>query len=476
MDPSVQEFNGSSSSEDMNCTVVLSEKTAITIVSLLVPSNNTYWKERTESWYAFFYLMVIIYSVMFLSFAITCLLLLCKRHLAQRFKVRTFIAIDLALAVLGVSRFVFLLLDPWGQSEFCTHYACIVLSRLLGALGFPSLTASYTLVFITLWISAHIQLGRSWIQKLKILIPLCCMHYVVAIIFEVVLLVPIEQSVVVLALLIACEALFSLWGFLVCFMFFVAGFRLLKTLKKTDRKSSMICRDSPNMTRADLIERSKFQKSNEESLRQRSLTTMKLKQKVLSQQKRALRKVTLITYVTVVLGMLYSILSITNLCLVIFGLFDGCPGEISGGVMYPEVWLLFRYVFFTIEFCMAVLLTYSINDITPIIEAMKKAVITCCESRLLRLSPEVQDSPMRTTTETIMSADKETAFAVRNALSSSVSSASGCPSLSSSQEENDMVAAKVSPLVVSFSMNNDVFACDSKELSTSLPHQPQSNA
>ena len=446
-----------------NCSVVLSDKTAITIVSLLVPSDNPYWKEKTKGWYAFFYLMIIIYSVLFLAFAITCLLLLCKKHLAQRFRVRTFIAIDVALVVLGVSRFLFLVLDPWGQSGFCTHYACIVFSRLLGSLGFPSLTASYTLVFITLWISAHMQLGRTWVQKLKILIPLCCIHYVVALIIEIVLLAPIEQSVVVVALVVACEAFFSLWGFLVCFMFFIAGFRLLKTLKKTDKKSSVICRDSPNMTRADLIERSRFKAENKDNMKTRSVTTMKLKEKVISRQKQALRKVTLITYTTVVLGMLYSLLSIANLFLVSFGLFDGCPGEIRGGEMLPEIWLLIRYIFFTIEFCMAVLLSYSINDITPLIQALRKTVIKCCEERISKLSPEVEDSPLRrspdSTTVTAV-ANTDTAFSTTNkTYAPSLSNISDSQSLSCSPDENcEANETKISPLVVSFSMNDDVFS------------------
>ena len=109
----------------------------------------------------------------------------------QRFRVRTFITIDLALITLGISRTLFLILDPWGQSGFCKHYACIVVSRLLGSLAFPGLTASYTLVFITLWISARIRLrGKSWIQKLKVLVPLCFIHFGVAILFEIIVALP----------------------------------------------------------------------------------------------------------------------------------------------------------------------------------------------------------------------------------------------------------------------------------------------
>lgn len=380
-----------------NCTIALSNKTAIAVLAVLVPNDSKYWGKRTESWYAFFYLLIIIYSVLFLAFAITCIVLLSRRHLAQRFKVRTFIAIDIALIVLGCSRFLFLVLDPWGQLGFCTHYACIVISRLLGALGFPSLTASYTLVFITLWISARIRLGRSWVQKLKILIPLCCIHYVVALAVEIVLFIPLTRSVGILILLVSCEAIFSIWGFIVCLLFLVAGFRLLKILQKTDKKSSVICRDSPNKNRHDLIDKSRFTNKNTENLRTFSLSTMKLKKAAISHHKRALRKVTLITYVTVALGITYSVLNLGNLFLFLFGLFDGCLGEIQGGKMLPEIWLLLRYIFFSIEICMAVLLTYAINDYAPLIAAFKGVIFKCCANGKLQFSPNVEDTPSRAT-------------------------------------------------------------------------------
>lgn len=375
-----------------NCSVDLSNSTALFVLSLLVPSDKTaYWKGRTQAWYAFFYLLVIVYSILYLALAISCTILLSKSHLAQRFRVRTFIAIDLTLIVLGASRFLFLLLDPWGQSGFCSHFACVIFSRLLGALAFPSLTASYTLVFITLWISARIQLGRSWVQRLKILIPLCCIHYIAAVTIEVLLLTPIMNTLVVLILLVICEAVFSAWGFTVCFLFVFAGYRLLKTLEKTARSSSVICKDT-NMNRHDLIENSRYERKNLPKLRKQSLTTMKLKNMLKSQQKRALRKITLITYVTVLMGMLYSVLSSINLILLILTLFDSCPGRIQEGRMLPGVWLVFRYIFFTIEICMSVLLTYAINDYLPLINAFKKVIIVrCCKSETMCISPEVGD-------------------------------------------------------------------------------------
>ncbi len=349
---------------------------------LLIPPSNgvvnsEYWIDKTPAWKAFFYIMLITFGIFFLALAIFCLLMLAKRHLAQRFKVRTFIVIDVALMTLGFSRALFILLDAWGQSGFCTHKACVVFSRLSGALAFPSLTASYTLVFITLWMSARIQLGQSSYQKFNILIPLCFVHYCVAIVLEIVGLIPWPSNAkVVMYLLIACEALFSVWGFVVCFAYLFAGNRLLHSIKKSARDSSRICHDSPTLTREQLIEKSKFQ--NRER-RARTSSNLRLKNIVREHHRRAIRKVSIIMYLTVILGMLYSVLSLANLITATLTIFDGCPGFIFGlEKQDPGVWLFIRYISFALEFLLAVLLTYSVNDYRPVLIALKGILRKCC--------------------------------------------------------------------------------------------------
>ena len=392
---STQEADSSETESDSvmeDCAVNYTDKTTLEVLSLFVPRNSSLWEERTQAWYVFFYLMLVIYCFFFLFLALSCILLLVKRHLAQRFRVKTFIAIDLALVILGLSRFLFLILDPWGQSGFCKHFACIVFSRLLGSLGFPSLTASYTLVFITLWISGRIHLGTSWVQRIKILIPLCCIHYVAAIVVEIVIIIPLRSTMATLILLVICEAVFAVWGFLVCAMFFVAGFRLLKTMEETERSSSVICKDSPNISRHDLIAKSKLQNNSPSRVRTPSLGTIKMKKMMKDKKKRAVRKITLIMYITVVLGMLYSLLSIVNIILFCLSLFDGCIGEIKGQSRHPEVWLVFRYIFFTLEVCMGFLLTYAISDYAPVVNALKNITVRCCKNKALVFSSDIESS------------------------------------------------------------------------------------
>ena len=349
---------------------------AYQILSVLFPSNSSMWHERTDSWFTLFYLMMFIYSLIFFGLAFACVFLLIKRHLVQRFRVRTFIAIDLALIILGFSRVIFIFLDPWGQQGFCNHLTCVIISRLLGALAFPSLTASYTLVFITLWISARMHFGRSWIQKIKILIPFSFLHYGVAIVFEIIALLPLYKPMVVIQMLIICEGMYSIWGFLVCFMFMIAGLRLLKTLKTTVKNSSKICIDSSNINRMGIIARYNLKEKDSPRKEQSTMTKMQDRQSTRKlshgQLSKSIWKVTLITYITVFLGMIYSCVILFNLVFIVMSIFnDGCLGMIRNKKRYPELWLTFHCVFFTLEVFMSVLLIYTISNTEPLIIMLK---------------------------------------------------------------------------------------------------------
>ena len=344
------------------------------VLSLLVPNNSSAWGERNGVWFVFFYILMSIYWLMFLGLTLVCVFLLVKRHLGQRFqRVKTFIAVDLALIILGVSRVLFILLDPWNQQGFCRQLACMIVSRLLGALAFPSLTASYTLVFITLWIVGRNNLGTTWIQQLKLLISLCFVHYIVAIFFEILAALPIRQPAVIIVLLLCCEVFFSCWGFIVCLTFSIAGFRLLKTVKRNAKRSSTVCGDTPNVNREDLIVKSNIKKRGRNGKSQSTIFR--------SQQKKCIRKVTLIMYFTVFLGMIYSILSLFNLTMILISMFAGCFGMLRNQQQFPELWLVIRCIFFTLEIAMAVLLTYAICDYTPLIDFLKTCLKKFCKCK-----------------------------------------------------------------------------------------------
>lgn len=351
-----------------NCSEINS---TIQALGLLAP-NDENWKERTPGWYATFNAMVVMIGLFYVGIATYALVSLCKRRSAARFKkVRTFIAIDIALLLLGVSRVAFLSLDPWGQNEYFTCRGCVIVSRLLSTIAFPSLTASYTLLFITLWISARIRLGTFMIQKLKVILPLCFLHYVIAFLVEVIASVPLSPFAA-LILVVVCEAIFSLWGILLCIAFMIAGVRLLHTIKMSARSSSVVCRDTPQLSRHDLIMSNKEQKPESPSMLYRQRTKSKIKTEAQAKHHRAVRKITHITYFTASLAILYSSLVMINLIFICLTLFDGCAGTIGGKKLSPDIWLLLRWLQFATELLLAVVLLYSNTDCRPFLHFIKQ--------------------------------------------------------------------------------------------------------
>ncbi len=346
----------------------LKNDSVLEILSALAPNcERGAWTPLTIAWKLFFYLEISASALLFLLLGVVCLILLFKRQSAQRFKAKTFVAIDMSLAILGFSRFLFYVFDPFGISGFCDgHIGCVVTSRLLFALGFPSLTAAYTLVFITLWYSAKMRLGRNCIQHWKIIIPLCFIHYFVAIVVETIGAV---GSYSVVFLVLSCEAIFTLWGLFVCLTFLVAGCRLLHTIKTSVRNSSVVCREKRSIKEEEQAQNSGTA-SKTNSLRTYSVTRMKLRTK--KHHKQAIRKITIITYIAATLGGLYSLLSLVQLVMACLQLFSPCPEKDSRTYhSNSDMWLGLRYISTSIEYSLAVLLVYSINDFRPVIRRLR---------------------------------------------------------------------------------------------------------
>lgn len=355
--------------------VQLSNSSAIEILGLLVPNcDKGSWTAITTEWLVMFYLYIVLCAPVYLFIAVVCLLFLYKRRAAKRFMSKTFVAIDIALTVLGVSRFVFYIIDPYGVSNFCTHVACVVVSRLLNSLAFPSLTASYTLVFLTLWQSAKLRLRRTAAEHWNIIIPLCCIHYVVAVVVEIIGLV---GPYPVVFLLIGCEVAFIVWGFVVCLTFIVAGSRLLKSVRTSAHQSSVVCRDT-TLTR-----------DPDSSGSVAKVQTMRIKGRFKRHHKQAIRKVTIITYVAAFLGSLYSVLGLVQVTLNVMELFGTCSTDYTSS---SAVWLVLKYVKSLLEVALALLLIYSSNDLRPFVQMLKTVCPSSCSIQTSQTSDNQQKS------------------------------------------------------------------------------------
>ena len=283
--------------------------------------SNT-WREREESWF-YAYLQVLFWG--FSHF------LLKKQHLMQRFKVRSFIAIDVALTILEVFRSLLILLDPWIQSRFCNNLVSVIVRRSLWSLAFPCLTTSYTLAFINFWICAQFHLRTPWIPELKVLVSLC---FGFGAVFEIVAALYFNNPMDEVILLLVCKVMITILtirGFLVCLLFGVSGLRLLRMVRKTAKSNSMIRRDSSNMNHHKLIKKSRF---HNRSVSIKTKYNLKMQRIARGQQKKSLSK---ILYITILLGIVYSLLGLLNLVAIFWTVLDGLVVVINDQAQYPEL-------------------------------------------------------------------------------------------------------------------------------------------
>lgn len=333
------------------------------VLAMLTPScsNTSNWDPVDTAWVVFFYLHVVIFAVLFLLIGIACVILLCKHRQTIRFaKAHTFATVNITLLILGFSRTLFYVLDPYGLSGVCNVLACTIISRLLFSLGFPSLTASYTLVFLTLWQSARIRLGKTFIGDLRKVIPFTLIHYIVALTVEIVTFIGPYS---VIFIVIACEIVFALWGMVVCVIFLTAGIRLLKSVQSSARTTTSQCRGSMDSN------------AGQSTLKSSTLDN-KRDGRMRKHHKQAIFKVSLITYSAAVLGVLYSINNVGRVIVIVTGLF----GSVGRG--NPNLWLAQNYIAGVLEIGMAVLMLYSVNDIRPLWSSVRASVRRVSRKRM----------------------------------------------------------------------------------------------
>ena len=335
------------------------------ILLLINPVDSYVWEERHEAWNYAFILYSSIYSLLFFLLGILSLVLLIKRD-CIRLKTKTFFAIYTCIAIFGFSRGFHLAFDPYGvlgwiQQQFPQW---TIITRALALLGFPSLTASYTLVFLTLYKSAELGQSRLWHQKWKVVIPLTAGHYTIAIIAEV---IANTASYPALASVIVCDAFFTLWGLLVCIVYLFAGHRLLRKINRQFAQSVRISNSfSSEKKRRWWRQRQESQSALQDESYERQ--SQKISQTV--------RKIAIITYFTAILTIIYAVVNLVNLSFASWFIFFQCLG--FNGLGEPIRWFVLQGAIKTLELPLAMLMIYSVTDLRIIVGRMMSMCCFCC--------------------------------------------------------------------------------------------------
>ena len=233
-----------------------------------------------------------------------------------------YIAITILLVILGVTRALYLWIDPYESGENSVTTVPPYVTALLLGLTYPCLTSSFCLIHLAFLEVTKIQLPSRRLQKPSFLASVIALHFVVVLFAE------IMTSVISTAnwLLVVCQSFFILWSLLLSASFLYSGGKLLYQSKQVRRRLGNI-RSSGGASKT------------EEPQRQRSATA----------------KVARITVTTSVLGLLCCALQTYSL----FGVYG-----LYSTVVHPQPWpwWVFQTCFRLVELVMACTIAYSVQQ------------------------------------------------------------------------------------------------------------------
>lgn len=304
----------------------------------------TVWVQRTKAWDSVYLCSVVISTISYLTIGVLAALCLLVSQGSRMKKTRTVCVIYTCIALLGFSRALVLLLDPYGMFGWIADRwePWIIVSRLVSSLGFPCLTASYTLIFLTLWRANNPQ--DRWKDSWPIILSIALPHFIVALIAET---IANTSPFPALVSLIICDGVFIAWGVTISTIFLVAGWRLVRVIKDQAKETS---RMSGTYSKKEYNRR-------------------------MDKMEPVVHKIIRITYATAILTILYSAVSTVSLVLMSMLVFSQCLGYNDPG--NAAVWLGLQIVRTTVEVMLGFVILYSMTNVSLFLKSLK-TMCHCC--------------------------------------------------------------------------------------------------
>lgn len=345
------------------------------ILVFLNPVDNRIWTDRNEGWMGAFKVYVGLLGSVYLLLGLAALILLIKKD-CVRLSTKTFFAVYTTIAILGFSRALLLALDPYDILGFISDNfpPWIIVTRILGSLGFPSLVASYTLMVFTLLKIAKANPGKQWYHKWRYVVPIVVLPYVIAIGAEVIGYLAEYPG---LLSVIICEMTFALWGVTVCITYLIAGSRLMHQLRKRERNTVRMSGDKSTSAVQKDFAAEEYERHHKHN-------------------RRTARKIAIITYGTVLVAFVYSLFTCGNIIMVCLFVFKDCLGFM--GVRGNSIaWLVLHIATRTTEIVLTVIMLYSITDVSGVMKLMSRmlAAMFCCKKlRVMECSKQARPHPL----------------------------------------------------------------------------------
>ena len=190
------------------------------------------WPAAKHEWQGAWELHYIGFGVLFLLLAVWSILALLRARNTQLLVTRRFCyAVNCLLILFGSTRALALFLYPYEIVDN-TNGMPLVLERLLFGIGFPCLTAGFTLIHYAFLEAAKVSFSRRRIQSLRFILGVIGIHFTLVLIAEIVTSYVKDTSVLV----IICMMYFIVCAIVVSASVFYSGFSVIKE-SKTHRRT-----------------------------------------------------------------------------------------------------------------------------------------------------------------------------------------------------------------------------------------------
>ncbi len=329
-------------------------------LSLLVPTDDRVWTERDLTWNILFIIIISLLAVTYFCIGLTSVVLMIRKD-CLRIATKTFFAVYLTMAILGFSRAILFVVDPFGILGFIGEpfQVWIIVSRYLASVGFPSLVGACTLIVLTLVKLAKTSLGKQWYEYWSYSLIVIAIPYTIAITAETLGHI---QTYTALLTGLTCETFFVIWGVSICIFYLIAGKNLLNKVNTRHRKATMLS-ESTSTTNT-------VQQCGGVSESSRYFA------KQHSKAQRIKRKIVIVTFGTAVSGILYALVSAGGVAMVLLLIFYDCMG--SRHRTNSAAWLAVQFTNYITEILLAIFILYSMTDMTKFVEFLKLVLSCCC--------------------------------------------------------------------------------------------------
>ena len=191
------------------------------------------WKEAKPLWGMLWNAHWIGIGAAFGLLTVTSVVALLKLTKQGRFRSKPYIiAVNSLLFILGATRAVYLLLDPYGSKQILPRW----LAGLLFNISFPCLTSAFCLILYVFLGVAKLQLVSERLQNARFFISVISLHFIVVLGAVIcVVFAPQMTSVV----FIICHSFFILWGLLLSVSFIYGGIKVIRSARTVSRQLKM---------------------------------------------------------------------------------------------------------------------------------------------------------------------------------------------------------------------------------------------